>query len=435
MRVALLSYRSKQHVGGQGVYVEHLSRGLVEAGHDVEVISGQPYPEGLDPRVRLTRLPSLGIYDEPDPFKPPAPWTLRSVPDVVEWLLSVTGAFGEPLSFTLRADRHLKDRLDDFDVVHDNQSLGWGLLALRRRLPLVVTIHHPISRDRIVELEAARGWRKLSVARWYSFVRMQARVARQLPFVVGVSTVATDDTVTDFGIDPARIRVVPLGVDTETFGPVRRPSRSGGPGTPADAPAATESRVPGRIVAVASADKPLKGVAHLLDALAKVRVEHPDVELQLVSSVEPGGATDRRIDALDLRDCVTTHSGLESEQIAELLRSAEIMCVPSLYEGFSLPTVEALASGTAVVASRAGAIPEVVGDAEDGDPCAVLVEPGDAEQLAAAVSSLLDDPDRRAALGAAGRARALERYSWTSVAKATADVYDEAIRRFAGKEQ
>lgn len=419
MRVALLSYRSKQHVGGQGVYVEHLSRGLVEAGHEVEVISGQPYPEGLDPRVRLTRLPSLGIYDEPDPFTPPAPWTLRSVPDVVEWLLSVTGAFGEPLTFTLRADQHLRDRVDEFDVVHDNQSLGWGLLALRRRLPLVATIHHPISRDRKVELEAARGWRKLSVARWYSFVGMQARVARRLPFVVGVSTVATDDTVTDFGIDPERIRVVPLGVDTDTFRP----------------PSGAEQRVPGRIVAVASADKPLKGVAHLLDALAKVRVEHPHVELQLVSSVEPGGATDRRIDALDLRDCVTTHSGLESEQIADLMRSAEVMCVPSLYEGFSLPTVEALASGTAVVASRAGAIPEVVGDHEDGDPCAVLVEPGDPEELAAAVSALLDDPDRRAALGAAGRARALERYSWTSVARATADVYDEAIRRFAGKEQ
>jgi glycosyltransferase involved in cell wall biosynthesis len=416
VRVALLSYRSKQHVGGQGVYVEHLSRGLVEAGHDVEVISGQPYPEGLDPRVRLTRLPSLGIYDEPDPFKPPAPWTLRSVPDVVEWLLSVTGAFGEPLSFTLRADRHLRDRLDDFDVVHDNQSLGWGLLALRRRLPLVATIHHPISRDRSVELEAARGWRKLSVARWYSFVGMQARVARRLPLVVGVSTVATDDTVTDFGIDPERIRVVPLGVDTDVFSP-------------------SQERVPGRIVAVASADKPLKGVAHLLDALAKIRVEHPDVELQLVSKVERGGVTDRRLDALGLRDCVTVHSDLDAADIAELLRSAEVMCVPSLYEGFSLPTVEALASGTPVVASRAGAIPEVVGDGEDGEPCAVLVEPGDAEELAAAVSALLDDPERRAALGAAGRARAVERYSWTSVARATAAVYDEAIRRFAGKEQ
>jgi glycosyltransferase involved in cell wall biosynthesis len=435
VRVALLSYRSKQHVGGQGVYVEHLSRGLVEAGHDVEVISGQPYPEGLDPRVRLTRLPSLGIYDEPDPFKPPAPWTLRSVPDVVEWLLSVTGAFGEPLSFTLRADRHLRDRVGEFDVVHDNQSLGWGLLALRRRLPLVATIHHPISRDRKVELEAARGWRKLSVARWYSFVGMQARVARRLPFVVGVSTVATDDTVTDFGIDPDRIRVVPLGVDTDTFSPVRRPRPGAPAGAEDEAEAAGAGRSPGRIVAVASADKPLKGVAHLLDALAKVRVEHPEVELQLVSKVERGGVTDRRLDALGLRDCVTVHSDLDAADIADLLRSAEIMCVPSLYEGFSLPTVEALASGTAVVASRAGAIPEVVGDGEGGDPCAVLVEPGDAEELAAAISALLDDPDRRAALGAAGRARALERYSWTSVAKATAAVYDEAIRRFAGKEQ
>ena len=224
---------------------------------------------------------------------------------------------------------------------------------------------------------------------------------------------------------------MPLGVDTDTFSPVRRPR----PGTPADAPAGGEQRVPGRVVAVASADKPLKGVAHLLDALAKVRVEHPDVELQLVSKVEPGGATDRRIDALGLRDCVTTHSDLDAADIADLLRSAEVMCVPSLYEGFSLPTVEALASGTAVVASRAGAIPEVVGDGEPGAPCAVLVEPGDAEELAAAIGALLDDPERRAALGAAGRARAEERYSWTSVAKATAAVYDEAIRRFAGKEQ
>ncbi len=425
MRVALLSYRSKPHCGGQGVYVERLSRGLAEAGHDVEIISGQPYPEDLDPRVRLTKLPSLGIYDEPNPFVPPPPWHVRSIADAAEYLATLTGAFGEPLSFTLRANAHLEGREHEFDVVHDNQSLGYGLLALRRRLPLVATIHHPISRDRTVELEAARGWRKLSVARWYSFVRMQARVARRLPFVVGVSTVATDDTVTDFAIDPERIRVVPLGVETDVF-------------RPADLDDLTAGRTPGRIVAVASADKPLKGVAHLLDALAKLRVEHPEAHLELVSTIEPGGATDRRIDALGLREAVTVHSGLESGEIAELLASAEIMCVPSLYEGFSLPTIEALSCATPVVASRAGAIPEVVGDHEEADaergPCAVLVEPGDAEQLAAALADLLADPQRRAALGAAGRARAVERYSWTSVAHATAAVYDEAIERFATKE-
>lgn len=417
MRVALLSYRSKPHSGGQGVYVERLSRSLAEAGHEVEVVSGQPYPEGLHPAVRLTRLPSLGIYDEPHPFVPPPPWRLRSWPDVVEYALALTGAFGEPLSFTLRARRELAGRRDEFDVVHDNQSLGYGLLGLARSLPLVATIHHPISRDRRLELDAAHGWRSLSVRRWYSFVPMQARVARRMGHVIGVSTIATDDTVSDFGLAPDRVRVVPLGVDTQLFRP-------------------RAARVPGRVVAVASADKPLKGIAHLLDAMAKLRVEH-DVELQLVSDVEPGGPTAQRIESLGLADCVTVHRHVESEQIADLMASAEIVCVPSLYEGFSLPTVEALACGTPVVASRAGAIPEVVGDDEPeqrADPCAVLVEPGDAEALAATLAALLDDPGRRAAMGRAGRARAVARFSWASVAQATAAVYDEAIAAFAGKE-
>ena len=411
MRVALLSYRSKPHSGGQGIYVERLSRCLVEAGHDVEVVSGQPYPEGLHPQVRLTRLPSLGIYDEPNPFTPPPPWRVRSVPDLVEYALTLTGAFGEPLTFSLRARRALRGREGEFDVVHDNQSLGYGLSAIARRFPLVVTIHHPISRDRRVELDAAHGLRRLSVRRWYSFVRMQARVARRMSLVIGVSTTATDDTVTDFGVDPARIRVVPLGVDTETF-------RPRGP------------RTPGRIVAVASADKPLKGVAHLLDAVAKLRVER-DVELQLVSDVEPDGPTARRIESLGLADCVTIHRNIESDAIAALLASAEIMCVPSLYEGFSLPTVEAMSCATPVVASRAGAIPEVVGASDAGDACAVLVEPGDAEGLAAALGELFDDPDRLAALGANGRERVLQHYSWPAVAAATAAVYDEAITAFA----
>lgn len=418
MRIALLSYRSKPHSGGQGIYVERLSRALVEAGHEVEVISGQPYPEGLHPQVSLTRLPSLGIYDEPNPFIPPPPWHLRSVPDLVEYALTLTGAFGEPLSFSLRARRELRDRREEFDVVHDNQSLGHGLVGIARRFPLVATIHHPISRDRRVELDAATGLRSLSVRRWYSFVRMQARVARRMPFVIGVSTAATDDTVTDFGIDPARVRVVPLGVDTELFRP-------------------RGSRTPGRIVAIASADKPLKGVAHLLDAVAKLRVER-DVELQLVSAIEPGGATDRRIESLGLSDCVTVHQDLDAEQLAELLASAEIMCVPSLYEGFSLPTVEAMSCATPVVASRAGAIPEVVGasmvEAGEERQCAVLVEPGDAEGLAAALGDLLDDPSRLESLGAHGRTRVLDHYSWPAVAQATAAVYTEAIAAFARKE-
>ena len=157
MRVALLSYRSKPHCGGQGVYVRHLSRELVALGHEVEVFSGQPYPE-LDPGVRLTKLPSLDLYREPDPFRTPRPGEIRDAIDVLEVATMYTAGFPEPLTFSLRAARVLKRRLNDFDVVHDNQTLGYGLLDIARTgLPLVTTIHHPITFDRRVDMSAARG--------------------------------------------------------------------------------------------------------------------------------------------------------------------------------------------------------------------------------------------------------------------------------------
>ena len=409
MRIALLSYRSKEHCGGQGVYVRQLSRGLAELGHQVEVFSGQPYPEDLDPRVRLTKVPSLDVFSRPD-LKLPHFRELGDRYDRIEWLTTATGCFAEPLAFSLRAAHLLLgERAGEFDVVHDNQCLGYGLLRLHRHgVPLVATIHHPVSRDRRVELDAAVWHKKPWVARWYGFVRMQARVARRLPVLLGVSDAATADSVADFRIPPDRFRVVPLGVDTDLFRPAGQ-------------------RVPGRIVAIASADKPLKGVAHLLDAVAKLRVDR-DVELQLVSALEPGGPTERRIEELGLGDAVTVRSGLTEVALAGLLASAEVMCVPSLYEGFSLPTVEALACGTPVVASRAGALPEVVG--EDGG-CARLVEPGDAGALATTLGELLDSPAERARLGAAGRARALERFGWTSVARATVEAYQAAIETAA----
>ncbi len=410
MRIALLSYRTKEHCGGQGVYVRHLSRGLVELGHDVEIFSGQPYPEDLDPRVRLTKVPSMDFFREPDPFRTPRPSEFRSATDVLEYALTLTGCFAEPLTFTLRAAKILKHRADDFDVVHDNQSLGYGLLAIMRRgMPVAATVHHPITRDRQVELAEARGWRKrLSVSRWYSFVPMQARVARRIPVVLAVAGTSAADSVADFDLDAQQMRVVPLGVDTDVFAP-------------------REARVPGRIVAIASADKPLKGVVHLLEALAKVRTEH-DVHLELVSHLEPGGSTERRIAELGITDAVHVVNGISDDELGALLASAEIMCVPSLYEGFSLPTVEAMSCGTPVVATRAGALPEVVGvDDLGASECAVLVEPGDAEALASAIRTLVESPETRERLGAAGRRRALERYSWTAVAERTVEAYAEAV--------
>jgi len=405
LRVALLSYRSKPHCGGQGVYVRHLSRELAALGHEVEVFSGQPYPE-LDPGVRLTKVPSLDLYREPDPFRIPKLREFRDLIDVEEFLTMCLGGFPEPKTFSRRVARLLADRVDDFDVVHDNQVLGDGMLDIEGLgLPLVTTIHHPITFDRRIDLAAATGWRrKLGVRRWYGFVRMQGKVARRARKILTPSEASRRDIAHDFGVDPARMQVILLGVD-EGFAPPTRP------------------RVPGRILAMASADAPMKGIATLLEAFAKLRTER-DVELVLVSKPQPGGRTEQMVDRLGIGDSVRFVHGVSDAELVELMGSAEIACVPSLYEGFSLPTAELMACATPLVVSRAGAIPEVVGD--DGE-CADLVTPGDVGELEQALERMIDDPDRRARMGAAGRRRVQELFSWRAVAVATAAAYEEVI--------
>jgi len=406
LRIALLSYRSKPHCGGQGVYVRHLSRELAALGHTVEVFSGQPYPE-LDPGVALTKVPSLDLYREPDPFRTPHPREFRDLVDVGEYLTMCTGGFPEPRTFATRVARVLATRAGDFDVAHDNQVLGTGLLALERLgLPLVTTIHHPITFDRRTDLAAATSRRqRWQLRRWYGFLRMQARVARRARWVLTPSEASRRDVARDFGVDPARMQAVPLGVD-EGFSPPTAP------------------RVPGRILAMASADAPMKGIATLLEAFAKMRVERDTLELVLVTRPRPGGPTEKLVERLGVADVVTFAHGLSDAELVALMGSAEVACVPSLYEGFSLPTAELMACATPLVVSRAGAIPEVVGP--DGE-CADLVTPGDVGELQHALEALLDDPVRRAAMGAAGRRRARERFSWRAVAETVAETYRRAI--------
>jgi glycosyltransferase involved in cell wall biosynthesis len=406
LRIALLSYRSKPHCGGQGVYVRHLSRELAALGHEVEVISGPPYPE-LDDGPVLTRLPSLDLYRESDPFRVPHWREFRGPVDVLEFLLMCTAAFPEPLTFSLRAWRELRGRQERPDVVHDNQTLGYGLLLLQREgFAVLPTLHHPITVDRRHDLAAAEGWRKrLSLHRWYSFLRMQGRVVRRLPAVLTVSESSARDVVRDFGVQPDRLTVVPVGVDTEVFVPPTAP------------------RVPGRIVATTSADVPMKGLVPLLEAVAKLRTER-DVELVCVGRPKEGGTALRAVERLGLADAVRFVSGLSEPELVDLFGSAEVAVVPSLYEGFSLPAVEVMACRTPLVASAAGALPEVVGP--DGES-ALHVRPGDPEALAAAVGRLLDDPALAARIGAAGRERVVERFTWRAVAEATVRWYRTAL--------
>ena len=403
LRVALLSYRSKPHCGGQGIYLRHVSRELAALGHQVEVWSGQPYPE-LEPGPKLVTLPSLDLYRDADPFRTPRPSEIRDWIDLLEVGMMWTAAFPEPLTYSIRALRALRARSADFDIVHDNQVLAYGLLGIPGLgLPLVTSIHHPISVDRRIELAQARGFSRITKRRWYSFVRMQARVARRVGPIMTGSESSRDDILRDFQVPPENVRVVPLGVDTRLFYPRQAP------------------RVPGSIIAVASADSPVKGIPTLLRAFAKLATER-DTRLTVVGKPASGGPTEKLIGELSLGDRVRFVTGISDTELAELVASTEVAVVPSLYEGFSLPAVEHMASGTPLVASRTGALPEVTGDA------ARLVTPGDPEQLADAIARLQDSPAERERLSAAALDRVRQRFAWPAVARATVLEYRRAMQ-------
>ncbi|MEV7847461.1 glycosyltransferase family 4 protein [Streptomyces cyaneofuscatus] len=406
LRIALLTYKGNPFCGGQGVYVRHLGRELARLGHSVEVIGAQPYPV-LDEGVPLTELPSLDLYRQPDPFRTPKWGEYRDWVDLAEVATMWTGGFPEPLTFSLRARRHLLARCGEFDVVHDNQTLGYGLLG-DLGAPLVTTIHHPITVDRRLDLAAATSRRRrASVRRWYAFTRMQKRVARKLDTVLTVSGSSRDEIVEDLGVPADRISVVHIGADTDLWSPD---------------PSVAE--VPGRIVTTSSADVPLKGLVHLVDALAKLRTENPAAHLVVVGKRAEDGPVARAIERHGLTDAVEFVKGISDAELVDLVRSAQVSCVPSLYEGFSLPAAEAMATGTPLVATTGGAIPEVSG--RDGETC-LAVAPGDADALAGALARLLADPELRARLGAAGRERVLANFTWARAAAGTAELYRQAI--------
>ena len=410
LRIAYLSYRGKPHCGGQGVYTRHLTKALSDLGHSVEVFSGQPYPV-LDERVPLTALPSLDLYNDHYPMRKARVWELKTRWDLVEVAAFNTGTFPEPLAFSLRAWDHLRHRRDNFDLVHDNQCLGWGLVLLQQRVgfPVLSTIHHPITVDRRLEIAHARTlWESFSMRRWYAFTKMQSRVARRMNHIMTVSESSKVDIAADHKVDPEHIHVVPVGVDPEMFRPI--------PGV---------RRVPGRIVTTASADVAMKGLKYLLEAVAKLRTER-NVELVIIGRPAEGGTSADLFAELGLTDCVSWVHGVSDERIVELYSEAEVAVVPSLYEGFSLPAIEAMSCGVPLVTTTGGALPEVAGS--HGETC-FQVPPGDSEALAAMLGAVLDQPDVRDRVGANGRQRVIDQWSWHHTAERTVDQYRALLDR------
>lgn len=403
LRIGLLSYRSNPHSGGQGVYIQHLSRALKHLGHTVTVISGPPWPE-LDDGIRLVRLPSLDLYNPADLFRTPSWQELKQPVNLVEWLSVSSMGFPEPFTFGWRAFQYLRRHRHTYDILHDNQSLSYGIGLLARRRPLTATIHHPITVDRRIAIRTtASPWKKLQHWRWYSFIGMQKRVARRLPQIITVSDCARRDISREFGIPPHRFVVVPNGIDMDRFHPLE--------GT---------TRRPGRMMVTNSADIPLKGLYYLLQAIARLQ-HRPELHLVVIGQPRENGGIVRLIQQLGIGPRVTFTGRISHAALIQHYAEAALAVVPSVYEGFGLPAGEAMACGVPLISTTGGALPEVVGDA------GLLVPPANTEALARAIETLLDNPQEAARLGVTGRQRVRQHFTWEIAARKTVAAYGRVL--------
>ena len=406
LKVALLSYRSNPYSGGQGIYITHLSKALIDLGHQVTVFSGPPYPT-LDPRVDLEKVPSLDLYSRLNKFSEVSIKELIDPLNFFEWLSINSGGFAEPYTFGKRLKKILKKRLEEFDVVHDNQSLCYELLDFQKKIPLVTTIHHPISKDLKYELQSIDSiFLKLLKIRWHSFLKMQMYVAKRLKKIIVPSLSSKKNIEEDFKVKNKNMSVILNGIDSNIFFPVQ------------------DKTVARRLVTIASADVPLKGLDFLLDAFASLLNHFPDLELYVIGSFSKGGHTDRKIKNLKIEKKVFFKNNLGFDEVRNIYCSADIVVIPSLYEGFGFAVGEAMACKKAVVTTNGGAIPEVIGDS------GIVVEAGSSEQLEKGILKLLKDENLKNDLAHKGYQRALDKLSWMKVASLVTDVYEEAIETF-----
>ena len=406
LRIALLGYRSAPFSGGQGIYLKYLSRALLTLGHDVSVISGPPYPD-LDDNIPLVKLPSLNLYSN-GLGSVSATQLLRDPLARAEWFSKLTGGFIEPWTFGERVRKWILDHTEGFDVIHDNQTLSDGILDLQKAgLPIVTTIHHPITRDKHLALASEHRWHyRLLISRWYLFLEMQKRVAKNLEHIVTVSEASKHDITTDFGVDPNQITVIYNGVDTGLFKPMPNVARK-----------------PAQIMAIMSADAPTKGLQVLLRAVASLLITHPNLNLLLVGKLRPDSHAEKLITSLKLTDRIQWVNNISHKAIVTLYAESTIAVVPSLYEGFGLPAIEAMACGTPLISSDGGALAEIVADGGH------IVPAGDHLALADALDYLLNDEVSRLKLSTKARARVEANFSWDVCAKQLVNYYHHCIGR------
>lgn len=404
LRIALLSYRSHPHCGGQGVYIRNLSHALCQLGHHVDVISGPPYPE-LDNGAQLHRLPSLDLYNPDDLFRTPSLRELANPVNLLEWCGVSTMGFPEPMTFGIRAEQFLLPNDRRYDILHDNQSLSFSIGRLARHIPTVATIHHAITVDRELAIRAEPSvLKKLKQMRWYSFIGMQKRVVPRLKRLITVSQCAKQDLVKAFDVPASRFSVVPNGIDTHRFFPMEGVERQ-----------------PWRLIVTTSADTPLKGLAHLLRAIADLIPKWPRLQLVVVGRPKKNSPILHLIRKLDIGSHIRFTGAISHSEFVHEYARAWCAVVPSVYEGFGLPAGEAMACGVPVISTTGGALPEVVGGA------GITVAPADHHALAKAIAEVCTSPGLAHRLGRAGFDRVMRHFTWKAAAEKSVSVYRRVI--------
>ncbi len=408
MKVCFLLHQGSMYSGGQGVYLSNITREMVALGNEVHVIAGPPYPE-LAEGVRLHKVETYSVYrlleTERLFFYGRDPLSFFHPLNFFELATSRAGMFSVMLAFSFRAYRKLAElaREHRFDVVHDVQGLGYGILLIKANgLPVVANIHHPLQVDRANHVRQARSLAdKVRWIRFYPFF-MQEIVARRIDRIITGSHNSAESVAREFRLPAEHVAVVYDGVDTDTFRPLEVPKRAGS------------------ILYVGNSDDRNKGARFLVEALGLLTGGGRDLHLTVVDRpiayVVPAIAKD-----LGIEDRVTLTGRLAKEELVRLYNESQVFVSPSLYEGFGLPAAEAMACGAPVVATTAGAFPEVIEDGVSG----LLVPPRDPQALSGAIERLLDDAELRQRLGQGGRRRIEERFSWRETALRTLALYQE----------
>ena len=409
LKIAILSYRSAQFGGGQGVYVKDISYALSLMGHSVDVISGPPYPN-LHHGINLIKLPGLDLFETFD-FKDRCKKFIKkknkSRYDYYEFISVLFGGFPEPKTFGIRANQYLRSN-NHYDLIIDNQSLSYGMLEIQNRIPFIEIIHHPITIDYKYELKSSKKIKyKISRYRWYSFLKMQKKVAPIIKRIITPSNSSRDGIIDEFKCNKLNISVISNGLDTNEFAPIENFSRN-----------------KYRLITTASADVPLKGLDFTLKALKILKNDLPKIHLIIIGNIKKNGHTERLINKLNLEANVIFRSNLSKLEIKELYASSSIAIVSSLYEGFGYPVIEAMSCEIPLIATNVSAIPELTSN------YAKLIEPKNPEMISNGAKEIFSNYPKYIEIAKKGRQHVIQNFNWIKITQEYEKVISKTIEEF-----